>query len=80
MPILRFRDSLAKVQSTIPEQAKSVIEEEIEKLSGLEPVSSEFNVTRNYLDWLTSIPWGQFSDEILDVKAAKQVGVCICCR
>jgi hypothetical protein len=42
----------------------------------IEPASSEFNVTRNYLDWLTSIPWGRFSQEKLDVSAAKQV----CCR
>lgn len=39
----------------------------------IEPASSEFNVTRNYLDWLTSIPWGQYSQEKLDVGAAKEV-------
>lgn len=39
----------------------------------IEPASSEFNVTRNYLDWLTSIPWGQHSQEKLEVTAAKQV-------
>lgn len=38
--------------------APQVIQEETEKLQGLEPSSSEFNVTRNYLDWLTSVPWG----------------------
>lgn len=57
-----------------------MIEEEIEKLSGLEAVSSEFNVTRNYLDWLTSMPWGQYSDESLDVKVAKQVSTCCLCE
>lgn len=41
----------------------------------IEPASSEFNVTRNYLDWLTSIPWGQYSQEKLDVAAAKEVRV-----
>lgn len=49
------------------------MEEELEKLGALEPASSEFNVTRNYLDWLTSIPWGQYSAEKLDVGAAKTV-------
>ena len=50
-----------------------MIDEELAKLSGLETASSEFNVTRNYLDWLTCLPWGQFSEERLDVEYAKQV-------
>lgn len=53
-----------------------MIEDEMAKLSGLEQASSEFNVTRNYLDWLTSLPWGQFSEELLDIEHAKKVGPC----
>ncbi len=52
---------------------QKVIDEELEKLGALEPSSSEFNVTRNYLDWLTSLPWGQFSEEKLDIQHAKEV-------
>jgi hypothetical protein len=37
-----------------------VIEEELTKLQLLEASSSEFNVTRNYLDWLTVLPWGNY--------------------
>lgn len=40
----------------------------------IEPASSEFNVTRNYLDWLTSLPWGKVALERLDVQAAQEVG------
>ena len=50
-----------------------MIEEEFSKLSGLEQASSEFNVTRNYLDWLTSLPWGKHSEERLDIDHAKTV-------
>ena len=32
-----------------------------------------FSVTRNYLDWLTSIPWGKYSEENLDLKFAEDV-------
>lgn len=37
--------------------------------SGLFPGS----VTRNYLDWLTSIPWGKYSNENLDLARAQAV-------
>lgn len=58
---------------TVPSHVKEVIDEELSKLSFLENHSSEFNVTRNYLDWLTSIPWGVFSEENLDLKRAREV-------
>ena len=35
-----------------------VVEEELKKLQYLDSHSSEFSVTRNYLDWLTCLPWG----------------------
>ena len=35
--------------------------------------SSEFNVTKNYLDWLTILPWGVYSEDVLDTKKARKV-------
>lgn len=32
-----------------------------------------FSVSRNYLDWLTSLPWGVFSEENFDLKMAKEI-------
>lgn len=60
-------------RDTAPEEAISVIEDELNKLASLEPSSSEFNVTRNYLEWLTSIPWGHYSPEKLDIGHAHAV-------
>ena len=34
---------------------------------------SKTSVTRNYLDWLTSIPWGLYSEENFDIKRAREV-------
>lgn len=39
----------------------------------LEPAASEFNVTRNYLDWLTNVPWGVRSPENYDIRHAVRV-------
>ena len=32
-----------------------------------------YSVTRNYLDWLTSLPWGKYSEENLDLTRAKEI-------
>ena len=49
----------------LSDAVREVIDEEMNKLRFLDNHSSEFNVTRNYLDWLTSIPWGISSEENL---------------
>ncbi|XP_020826917.1 lon protease homolog, mitochondrial [Phascolarctos cinereus] len=67
----KFRERLKEL--TVPKHVMDVIDEELSKLGLLDNHSSEFNVTRNYLDWLTSIPWGKQSDENLDLVRAKEV-------
>lgn len=67
----KFREKLKNL--VVPKPVLEVIEEELNKLSFLDNHSSEFSVTRNYLDWLTNIPWGKTSVENLDLKRAKEV-------
>ncbi|KAI9190795.1 Lon protease C-terminal proteolytic domain-containing protein [Polychytrium aggregatum] len=57
----------------MPEPVKKVFDEELNKLQHLEPAASEFNVTRNYLDWLTQIPFGKYSTENFDIQHARTV-------
>ncbi|KAI8064429.1 ATP-dependent protease La [Gongronella butleri] len=66
-----FKERAEKL--AMPEAVKKVFDEEINKLAHLEPAASEFNVTRNYLDWLTQLPWGQRSHENFNMKHAKRV-------
>lgn len=49
-------------QRKVPDDVMNVIKEEMEKLSVLEVQSAEYAVCRNYLDWLTIIPWGIYSE------------------
>ncbi|XP_070666099.1 lon protease homolog, mitochondrial-like isoform X4 [Malus domestica] len=69
----KFRERLEPNRENCPPHVLQVIEEELTKLQLLEASSSEFNVTRNYLDWLTSIPWGNYSDENFDVIRAQKI-------
>lgn len=48
---------------TIPVDVMNVIEEELDKLQALETQSAEYSVCRNYLEWLTIIPWGILSQK-----------------
>ncbi|KAJ3169716.1 ATP-dependent Lon protease pim1 [Irineochytrium annulatum] len=67
----KFRERVSKL--TLPEAVEKVFNEEITKLQHLEPAASEFNVTRNYLDWITQLPWGKHSKENFHIKRATEV-------
>ncbi len=67
----KFEERLA--QREVPEDVMNVIDEEMDKLQFLEPQSSEYTVSRNYLDWLTIIPWGVMTEENHELEHAKKV-------
>jgi len=58
---------------TLNEEAQKAIDEEIEKLRLIEPSSPEYNVSRNYLDWLTILPWGKHSKDNYNIERARRV-------
>jgi ATP-dependent Lon protease len=60
-------------QLKLTDEAKSKIDEELSKLQLLEPHSAEYGVSRNYLDWLTSLPWGIYSEDNYDIGKAKKI-------
>nr|KAG5703735.1 hypothetical protein BaRGS_023024 [Batillaria attramentaria] len=65
--------SRMKTEDSIPQHVRDVIKEERRKLSYLQPFSAEHNVSRNYLEWLTCLPWGKYSQETLDLDKARQM-------
>lgn len=67
----KFRERLKEL--TIPEAAQKRIDDEMEKMSMLEVGSAEYAVTRNYLDWLTLLPWGKYSEDKLDMTQAREI-------
>jgi Lon-like ATP-dependent protease len=69
--IEKFTEKAAKL--AMPEGVRKVFDEEMSKLAGLDANGSEFNVTRNYLDWLTQLPWGLRSAETFAIKHAREV-------
>lgn len=67
----KFEGRLKKRE--IPEEVRGVINEELEKITSLEPQSAEYALSRNYLDWLTNVPWGLKSPDIHNIAAAEEI-------
>lgn len=56
-----------------PEHIKKRFDEELKKLNVLESGSPEYAVTRNYLDVITTIPWGKKAKEDLNLERARKI-------
>jgi len=69
--IEKFQERLKTL--TLHGEAQKAVEDELEKFQLLEPASPEYNVSRNYLDWLTILPWGRFSKDSYSLDRARQV-------
>ena len=54
------------------EETRQKLSDEINKLSKMMYSSQEAMVSRNYLDTVFSLPWNQFTEDKLDVKAAEE--------
>ncbi|GAA5188270.1 endopeptidase La [Ferrimonas gelatinilytica] len=61
------------IGKTLPEPVSQRFADELQKLSVLETGSPEYSVTRNYLDWLTQVPWGVFSQDSIDLAKARKI-------
>ena len=69
--IEKYQKRLKKLKFN--EEAERAVEDEMEKLQLIEPTSPEYNVSRNYLDWLTILPWGVFSKDSYNIARARRV-------
>lgn len=69
--IERFKARIDKLD--LPDAVAERIEDELQKLAMLESSSPEFGVSRNYLDWMTQLPWGIQSRDAFDLKKARKV-------
>ena len=67
----KFRERIESL--TLSEPVQERLDEELEKLGLLETGSPEYAVTRNYLDWLTLLPWGKHTRDKLDLEQARKI-------
>ncbi|PPR42597.1 MAG: Lon protease [Alphaproteobacteria bacterium MarineAlpha8_Bin1] len=55
------------------DEALEKVKSEIKKLKHMGPMSAEATVVRNYIDWLTSIPWNNNIDTTINLKKALKI-------
>jgi len=60
-------------QKKLSAEAKDKVEKELKKLKMMSPMSAEATVVRNYIDWIVSLPWNEFTDDKLDINEAERV-------
>jgi ATP-dependent Lon protease len=64
----------AKIEKAgLPKEVREKCEQEIKRLESMPPVSAEATVSRNYIDWLVSVPWKKKSREIKDLNRAQKI-------
>ena len=69
--LMKLKGQLAAAK--MPKEAAMKAMEEFNKLKKTSPMSPEFTVTRNYLDWLISIPWQKRTKDNLTIAHVKEI-------
>ena len=73
-----FRNEIQELEDKLkakdmPQEAKEKTEKELKKLKMMSPMSAEATVVRNYVDWMLSLPWNEYSEEKLKIEDAEKI-------
>ena len=60
-------------EKQLPEPALKVANRELSRLERLPPAAAEHGVIRTYLDWILSLPWGETTEDNLDLEHARGI-------
>ncbi|MBM4174842.1 MAG: endopeptidase La [Ignavibacteria bacterium] len=67
----KLRDKIKKAK--MPKEVEEKALEELNKLKKTPPMSPESTVLRNYLDWLTDLPWSKKTKDNLNLKHVEKI-------
>ena len=60
-------------KKTLSKEAHEKVKKEIKRLSTMSPMSPEGTVVRNYIDWILSLPWHEYTQEEMDIEKAEHI-------
>src|SRR3954449_6432876 len=73
-----FKSELQELEEKIKnkkmsKEAVAKAKKELKKLKMMSPMSAEATVVRNYIDWIISLPWHEYTEDKLDIRDAEKV-------
>ena len=73
-----FKSELQELEEKIKnkkmsKEAVTKAKKELRKLKMMSPMSAEATVVRNYIDWIISLPWYDYTKDKIDIAEAEQV-------
>ena len=66
-----LRDRVAKAD--LPDEVRSEVDRELKRLERLPPAAPDYNVIRTYVEWILDLPWKVSTEDVLDLKHAREV-------
>jgi len=63
----------AIIKAKMPKDVEKKCLQELKKLKNMSPMSAEATVVRNYLDWMTELPWFKKSEVDIDLTKALNI-------
>jgi ATP-dependent Lon protease len=69
--VKEYKEKIKKAKMS--EEAEETAKSELERMEMIPPHSPDYNVIRNYLDWLCDLPWQKKTKDNLDIKKAEKI-------
>ncbi|HJO03780.1 MAG TPA: endopeptidase La [Acidobacteriota bacterium] len=60
-------------EAGMPDEVRKIATQELERLSRMSPAAAEHHVLRTYIDWILDMPWGNYTEDNLDLKTAAEL-------
>lgn len=61
------------INAGMPPQVETEALKQLGRLERMHPDASEATMVRTYLDWMADLPWSKKSDDVIDLKRAKEI-------
>ncbi|MEW6444371.1 MAG: endopeptidase La [bacterium] len=73
-----FKNEIDELESRLRKKKMSKegvdrVKKEIKKLRMMSPMSAEATVVRNYIDWILSLPWYDYTEDEVDIDKAERI-------